>query len=228
MSGEQNNRIFVGILIIAFGLIFLLGSLDKIDVGDVFSRYWPMILIFVGCSTIIGSNFRKIGGGLILIIIGGIFMLNNLDFLEFSVWKVIWPVLIIGVGLWILFQPGLRRSSKKIPEVSADDINSSSMFSSHKKDIDSKNFRGGRASVTFGELKLDFSAARLAGGQATVDLSVLFGSIMVYVPRDWRVVVDDRGFLGSVEVKREVVSEESANSTLYVKAGAVFGEIQIR
>ena len=47
MSGEQNNRIFVGILIIAFGLIFLLGSLDKIDVGDVFSRYWPMILIFV-------------------------------------------------------------------------------------------------------------------------------------------------------------------------------------
>ena len=61
-----------------------------------------------------------------------------------------------------------------------------------------------------------------------MDLSVLFGSIMVYVPRDWRVVVDDRGFLGSVEVKREVVSEESANSTLYVKAGAVFGEIQIR
>ena len=228
MSGEQNNRIFVGILIISFGVIFLLGSLDKIDVGDVFSRYWPLILIFIGFSTILGSNFRNIGGGLILIIIGGIFMLNNLDFLEFSVWKVIWPVLIIGVGLWILFQPGLRRSRKDIPEVAADDINSSSMFSSHKKNIDSKNFRGGRASVTFGELKLDFSAAQLAGGQATVDLSVLFGSITVYVPRDWRVVVDDRGFLGSVEVKREVVSEETANSTLYIKAGAVLGEIQVR
>jgi predicted membrane protein len=228
VSGENSNRIFVGILIIAFGVIFLLGSLDRIDVGDVFSQYWPMILIFIGFGNIIGSNFRHIGGGLILIVVGGIFMLNNLDFLGFSVWKVIWPVLIISVGLWILFQPGFRRSRRDIPAVAADDINSSSMFSSHKKIIDSKNFRGGKASVTFGELKIDFSAAQLAGGRATVDLSVLFGSITVFVPRDWRVVVDDRGFLGSVEVKHEAVSEEAAKAILYVKAGAVFGEIQIR
>lgn len=228
MRGEHSNRIFAGFMIVLIGVIFLLGSLDKIDVGDVFSQYWPMILIFIGLWNIIGSNFRNIGGGLILIIIGGIFMLNNFDFLGFSVWEVIWPVLIIGVGLWILFQPGLRRSPKNIPPVSADDINSTSMFSSLKKNIDSKNFRGGRASVTFGELKLDLSAAQLAGGNATVELSVLFGSITVYVPRDWRVVVDDRGFLGSVEVKRDAVAEEAAKSTLYIKAGAVLGEIQIR
>lgn len=228
MSGEKSGRVFAGILIISIGVIFLLGSLDKIDVGDIFSQYWPLILIFIGLWTIIGSNFRNIGGGLILIVVGGIFMLDNWDFLSFNVWRVVWPALIIAVGLWVLFQPALRRPRRDIPDVTADDINSSSIFSSRTKNIDSKNFRGGKASVTFGELKLDFSGAKLAGGKATVDLSALFGSITVYVPRDWRVVVDDRGFLGSVEVRREAVAEGAAAETLYVKAGAVLGEIQIR
>lgn len=40
--------------------------------------------------------------GLILIFAGGLFLLNTLGIVSFNVWGIIWPVLLIGAGLWVL------------------------------------------------------------------------------------------------------------------------------
>ena len=46
--------LFAGLLITAFGVIFLLGSLDIIEVRDVFRPWvWPLILIVVGIRQIV-------------------------------------------------------------------------------------------------------------------------------------------------------------------------------
>ena len=47
--------------------------------------------------------------GGILILVGGILLLNNLGVLSFDIWRVFWPLLIILLGVWILLGVVLRR-----------------------------------------------------------------------------------------------------------------------
>lgn len=43
-------------------------------------------------------------GGMILIIIGVLFLLKNIGFLEGIDWNIIWPVALIAVGLNMFFK----------------------------------------------------------------------------------------------------------------------------
>ena len=79
-----------------------------------------------------------------------------------------------------------------------------------------------------GGLELDFTSASLSGGQATVDLTAVLGGIELRVPRDWKVVIDSSPILASVEDKKRPVSDAEARATLFVKATAILGGIEIK
>lgn len=40
--------------------------------------------------------------GFILLIIGIVFLLRNLGFISADAWDIIWPAIIIAIGIWIL------------------------------------------------------------------------------------------------------------------------------
>jgi len=82
---DYQGRIFSGLLIIFIGVLFLLGNLGKLDIGEVFSTYWPLILIFVGLWHLIAHEFRSAGFGVILILIGLDLFLAPADY---SCWAV--------------------------------------------------------------------------------------------------------------------------------------------
>ena len=42
--------------------------------------------------------------GLILIIIGLVFLLQNLGYISGAAWSIIWPAILIMIGLWILLK----------------------------------------------------------------------------------------------------------------------------
>jgi len=228
MSRNDSGRFFFGLFVIIIGVIFLLGSLDKLDVGDVFSNYWPMILIFFGLVHLLSHNFQHAGGGIIMILIGGFFQLDKLDLIGTSIWNLFWPVLIIGVGLWILVKPGFKFKKGDIPEIKDDDLGLSVILSGMKRRIESENFQGGKASVVLGSLELDFHPAQLAKEKAVVDLSVVLGEIKVFVPREWKVIVDTSSVLGEVNNMISPSSGGESSPTLFIKASAVLGEIKIR
>ena len=74
MASEHRGRIFAGVLIIIIGLVFLLASLGQLDVGDLFAKYWPLIIVFVGVWQLLAHEFRNPLSGIILIIVGSVFM----------------------------------------------------------------------------------------------------------------------------------------------------------
>jgi hypothetical protein len=41
--------------------------------------------------------------GLILILIGGLFLLRNLGLLPVGIWEVLWPSLLILLGIYLIF-----------------------------------------------------------------------------------------------------------------------------
>jgi len=42
--------------------------------------------------------------GFILIIIGVVFLLQNLGYISGESWSIIWPAILIVIGFWILFK----------------------------------------------------------------------------------------------------------------------------
>ena len=228
MTSDNQGRFFIGILIIVIGVIFLLGSLDKLDVGDIFANYWPLILIFIGVWQIFTSNFRNIGTGIILIAVGGFFLLANLDILRYSIWSIFWPLLVIGVGVWILFKPKFRGFKGDVPAVRDDDLGAFIMFGGVDRKVESQNFRGGKATALFGGIDLDFTQTKLAGNEATIETTALFGGIDIRVPRDWKVIVDSNAIFGAVEDKHKSEPPAEGQDTLFIKATAIFGGVEIK
>ncbi|OGD17345.1 MAG: hypothetical protein A2V76_08700 [Candidatus Aminicenantes bacterium RBG_16_63_14] len=202
--------------------------MGRLDFGDLVGRYWPVIFILIGISILLSNNFKNVGSGVFFILFGAFFLLIRMRIFDQAVWHYAWPLAIIGVGLWILLRPAFHPDKKKIPEMSGDDLAISQVFSGSSRKIESQNFRGGKADVVFGSAEIDLRGARLAGGQATLVLSVVFGGIEVYVPRNWQVVLEGSPVLGSIESRKAVSPDVSKAETLTIKGSAVFGSIEVK
>ena len=225
---DYQGRIFAGILLIAVGVVFLLANIGRLDFGDFISMYWPMILIFFGLWHLFSRGFRNAGGALFLIILGVFFQLNNWDMIGGRVWVYFWPLLIIAAGLWIIFKPRQRIFADKAPEIKDDDLGAFALFSGLKRRFESDKFRGGKATAIFGGMDLDLTQAKLAENQATVELTAILGGINLFVPREWNVIVDSSSILGGVDDKHRPVPAATVQPTLYVKATAILGGIDIK
>ena len=225
---HYQGRIFSGLVIIAIGVIFLLANMDKLDFGDFISIYWPMILIVIGISHLLTSGFQNAGVGLFLIAIGAFFQLNNLGVLGGRVWTYFWPLLIIAAGLWIIFKPRPQGFGEKAPEIKQDDLGAFVIFSGLKRRFESDKFQGGKATAMFGGLELDLTQTKLKDNQATVELTAILGGIDLFVPREWKVIVDSSAILGGVDDKHRATPATTVQPTLYVKATAILGGIDIK
>ncbi len=228
MSAQRTQgRIFWGLLLIVLGGLFLLDQMDKLDFGDLIGHYWPVVFILLGFSILLSNNFRNAGAGIFFIAFGAFFLLIRLRIFDRMVWSYLWPLAIIAVGIWILLRPAWHPDRKKAEGMTADDLDINQVFSGSVRKIESQNFRGGKADVVFGSAEIDLRGARLAGGQATLILSAVFGGIEVFVPRDWQVVLEGSPVLGSIETKK-AVSDVPKTQTLTIKGSAVFGSIEVK
>ncbi len=225
---DYQGRIFAGLVIIAIGIIFLLANMDRLDFWDFMATYWPMVLILIGISHLLTSGFRNAGGALFLIAIGAFFQLSNWGILGGRVWAYFWPLLIIAAGLWIIFKPKPLGFGSKAPAIKDDDLGAFAVFSGLKRRFDSETFRGGKATAIFGGMDLDLTQTKLADNQATVELTAIFGGINLFVPREWQVIVDSSSILGAVEEKHRPAPADTVQATLYVKATAILGGIDIK
>lgn len=225
---KNQGRIFWGLLLILLGVVFLLDRMGRLDFGDLIGRYWPVIFILIGISILLSNNLRNVGSGIFFILFGTFFLLLRLRIFDQAVWRYLWPLAIIAVGLWILLRPAFHPDKKKIPEMTGDGLAISQVFSSTARKVESQNFQGGKAEVVFGSADIDFRTAKLAGGQATLVLSVVFGNIDVVVPRDWQVVLSGTPVLGSIKSHKGAVPDISKTGTLNILGSVVFGSIEVK
>ena len=75
---------------------------------------------------------------------------------------------------------------------------------------------------------MDFTQAKLAEDKATLELTAVFGGIDIWVPNDWKVVVDSSSLFGGVEDKHRTVPSSETKATLFIRATALFGGIEIK
>ena len=110
---DPNSR-GVGVAAIIVGSIFELSKLGILDLTiNHLLRYWPLILVAVGLNILIRHRARGGWvGGVIVLTLGIIFQIQQLGWLNISVWRL-WPIPTDRLGA--LHAPQSSRKAKTSP-----------------------------------------------------------------------------------------------------------------
>lgn len=218
----MNQKRFIGLIIILVGGLLLLSSLGVIqDAGDIWRDYWPLILIAIGVVNVFGQNGIRYSG-IILIVIGTLFLMENLNFINIDVWQLIVPALVILVGLWFLLP---KRENK--PN-SRHYVRQMAFFSGAEIACDSNEFKGADLTVAFGGIDLDLRHVELSEERpAKIDMFVAFGGIDVIVPEGMRVRVTGIPLFGGWS-NRAVKVPSAEEADIVVNAFVMFGGMEVK
>jgi len=235
-ASRRKGRFVGGAVLIIVGACLLLQRLDLNLPHWLFS--WEMILIAVGIVIGAKHNFRP-GGWIVMVLVGGIFLVNEIFDLPYATAQFIWPVVLILVGIMLIVKknypeaewPSRKKSFAASEEFSTgeDVLNATAIFGSVNKAIMSKNFKGGDVTAIFGGATLNFMKADING--AVMDITTVFGGCEIIVPANWKVQVDITTILGGVEDKRymgQQIPNGPIEKLLILKGTCLLGGVEIK
>lgn len=111
-TDSPNNRrpntggIIAGVIVTLLGALFLIDALNIVPIPSVgIGTLWPLILIVIGVWRLTASRGRSLVAPLILIGLGALFLVLNLDLIpgvEYEALGTFWPLILILVGVWRL------------------------------------------------------------------------------------------------------------------------------
>ena len=195
------------------------------------------------------AHRRPYLGALILITLGVLFLLDNLGVADFgTIISTYWPLILILIGIRIFFRYG-RSSTQSSPsgsvntgatqEFNASMINNSNVFGDVDLKVNSKEFRGGSISNTFGDMNIDLSEIGLAEGEQLLKLDGVFGDLHVLVPKDIEIAATTHSVFGDVRVLGNMKSGfgqeilysspnySAASKKLRIVSNQVFGDVKV-
>ncbi|HTY41742.1 MAG TPA: DUF5668 domain-containing protein [Thermoanaerobaculia bacterium] len=246
---RMTEKVLFGLTLVALGAIFILDNLHLIYAGRLWD-YWPLALIVPGLARVLqpGRPGQRVWG-LVLVLVGTLFLLRNLDVLWVPFHRV-WPFLLVLFGAYLVWQamgrpgggaPGVGGSGGAGPDgggtpaigragtASVAALNEFALCGGGNRLVTSSDFRGGTVTVLAGGFDIDLRGAGMTGDSVTVDLFVLMGGVVFRVPENWRAVVNVTPLLGGGDVKtRAVPAADGSLKTLIVNGVVMMGGLEIK
>jgi hypothetical protein len=218
------GRVLLGLVLVTLGVLFLLDQAGTIDAGEVIGDWWPAAIIAIGALQLT-EHPRAPVGPLIVVGIGVILLLTQLDVVRDDVWRFVWPIALVLVGLLFL----LRRPGAAAPAGRPEDLVRTTAFFSGSEIVGtSRRFQGGSATAIFGGVTLDLRHARLDPEGATLAVTVAFGGVDILVPRGWRVQTRGTPIFGGFENKADAPVDDAGAPALTVDMTALFGGVEVK
>ena len=243
---DRSSHIWTGVFILLIGVAALLKA-SLTDFPDwLFS--WQTLLIALGVFIGLRHRFKGVAW-FILIVIGTVFLANEI-YPELTFRRYMWPLALIAVGIFFILRPrgryrshwhetkgkgeyrvkgGFTMDSCEENQFTEDDfVDATSIFGGTKKNILSKNFKGGDIVNVFGGTELNLTQADVKG-TAVLELTTIFGGTKLIVPPNWAVKPEAVTIFGGIEDKRQMPSaSEIPEKTLVLKGTVIFGGIDIK
>ncbi len=223
-----DRRVWLGAILIILGGLFLLNSLEIFDFR--FSRIfisWPFFFFIIGLYILFNTEKKILGA--ILSGLGGLFLLPRIFSWIHIDWSVVFPILLIAVGLYIILhrRKNLELRRGQIREDTFDDI---SIFGGGDKIVTSKNFKGGNITAIFGGSEINMTSCELAEGINNIDIFAMFGGTTIIVPKNWNVVVSVTSILGGFSNKgiKDPTVEIDTSRSLVIKGLVIFGGGEVK
>lgn len=217
---SQMTRIVTGLIIIAFGVGFLLDNANIIAFGGIVDTWWPLLVVLAGVMMLV-NNAKNYLWAIMTIGVGVLFQLRELHVVTVDPWQFFWPAIVIAVGLSVMLG---RSSAGKVSKAERDDI--TAVLGGSDQHNMSHDFKGSRLTAIMGGAKLDLRKAVIKK-EATIEIFSLFGGVEIIVPRNVVVRNQTSAILGGVENKTDQdITKDSP--VLYVVGDVVMAGVEIK
>ncbi len=238
---KQSDRIFWGGIFIIAAIVLVLGRLNIFDIFH-FSLFRNGFLSFILVAFLIKCIIsRSITGAVFSAAFLVIINRNLLWFIgleDLSLWTILLAATLVCIGLNIIFpekfqkqvhqeQTSYEYTKQTYEEAKSTtaDTNFSTTFGSAVKYVNTGDFRGSDLEAVFGTLKVYYDQAKIQGGEPVIKVSAVFGTITIFVPRDWYVVSETSAVFASV-VERGM-RDPISSKTVHLQGETVFGKVEI-
>jgi predicted membrane protein len=225
-----NNKLIIGVILVLVGIALVIRNTgifpDFID-NVIFS--WPMLLVTIGFIMTLGSTEKT--AGIIVMSVGGFFLIPILFRETFHVYNLFWPSIFIIVG--IIFIVSKRKgwhSIKTAGTVSDNYIDYVNIFSGSERKIVSDNFSGGKVTAIFGGSEIDLTKSKLAQGRSELEIACVFGGTTIIVPDDWYITIEVTPILGGFGDSRKLIPGRTIDPSkqLVIRGTVVFGGGEVK
>ena len=186
---------------------------------------------------------RKIG--IILIIVGFLFVINN--FRVFDLGNMLWrltPLLLVWWGFHMLRKRGRQEPAEGDFQVFGDTsattsspfVKQSSAFGDIRLKVDNPEFSGGSVSSVFGKINVDLQSVTSIGSYGQLDLHSVFGDITIRLPHGMPFEIRGNNIFGSIVTPEGTKISGGSyrspgtgenDSILILRPSMVFGDMEI-
>jgi predicted membrane protein len=152
-----------------------------------------------------------------------------------------WYLLLIFIAIVIILQQIFKNGNNNdknecwkkfesnINECKDGFIKSEIAFSSNERIYLNENFKGGKFDTLFGAQEIDLRRCVIQPNEkALIELSVVFGSCVIWVPTEWTVQVNTQSIFSSLEDKRLQDSANGEDDMLTINGKCMFSSLEIR
>lgn len=205
-----------------------------------------VVLIAIMIESMIHLNFFGV-----LLPLAFLYMIYQvpLGLMEVSIWLLFLAAIFASIGLHLIFRPHMKRWEKRCERwesrcerrldhghgdfsrvsESVDDNNPfvKSSFSSSGKYLHADSLKSGQFFVSFGELEVYFDQAKLDPTGAEVYVDCSFGSLKLFIPRDWNVIDKVSASLGGVDDDKRYNKPTENAPTLTLTGNVSFGSLEV-
>ncbi|MFJ8962542.1 LiaF transmembrane domain-containing protein [Lentzea sp. NPDC102401] len=205
-------RVWMGLVLLALGVLGILDATDVLDSGEAVGRWWPVALVGLGLVAMAAQ--RRVSLGPVVITLAGLVLLTGT--LGWATGDVLWPTVLACAGITILV--GLRRHHGTRTPLAVLSGTTTRDRSQHLRHAD--------VSAIFGGATLDLRQAHV-DTEASIDAFALFGGVEVLVPQGWRVSVGGLPFMGGIVDKTDNDELRDDAPVLTVNGTALFGAVEV-
>jgi hypothetical protein len=247
--GSRSRRgLFLGLAIVAVGVILLLDQEGVISADRVFHYFWPAIFMIFGLEHIFSGpavGARRTWGW-VFFVFGLILLGTQLGFRFLRV-EDLWPIILIFIGGvivartfglidldrgdWRRWRSGWRIGRNDGAEETTDSqFDYLAIFGGVNQRIYSKNFRGGNLLAVCGGFDLDLRRADIESESAVIDASAFMGGGQIRVPETWIVDIRGTAIMGGYtdETAQMAPQPGTPQKRLVVKGIVVFGGVVVK
>lgn len=214
---------FWGIFLVLIAAYLIISRLGYLPAVGVFTIVATIICIAVFIHSLMHISF---GGMLFSLAFVGILYDKQLGITMITPWTILLAALLGTIGLNLLFPrhgkwwkkdetyPYTNKHFSSSETIEGENIYLKAAFSSQIRYVTSDNLKYAELSANCCGVKIYFDNARLASGNAVLDMDVSFSGVELYVPAEWQIINHLDSSFGGVSEKGRSSSGEAATLTL--------------
>ena len=235
-NSKGTGKVLGGIVLLIVGVVLFARQLGAELPYWLFR--WEMFLIVLGVFMGAKDSFRR-NGWIVLVLIGSFFLIDDL-IIDIRLIKFFWPTVILILGATMILAPNRKRTWKRWNNRhnhfdgegvnnTNDFIDSTAVLGGVKKNIVSKDFKGGEIFNVFGGTEIDLSQSDI-NGVVELEITQVFGGTKLILPAHWEVKSEITAVLGGIEDKRKNLSALNIadGKVLILRGTSVLGGIDIK